>query len=123
MDFSEIGDSLVIALGHNLPRILAAIAILIIGWIIAVVVRGGVRRLLAMVRLNTQIAKTTEQKLDLESGVSAVAFWLVILITLIAVFNTLNLALASGPFEVLVKEIAAYLPRLLAGTLLALVVW
>ena len=123
MDFSEVGSSLVSALGENLPRILAAIAILVIGWIVAVVVRAGVRRLLAMVRLNTQVAKTTEQKLDLESGVSAGAFWLVILITLIAVFNALNLALASGPFEVLVKEIAAYLPRLLAGTLLALVVW
>ena len=38
-------------------------------------------------------------------------------------FNSLDLALASGPFEVLVKQIAAYLPRLVAGTLLALVAW
>ena len=38
-------------------------------------------------------------------------------------FNSLDLTLASGPFEVLVKEIAAYLPRLVAGTLLALVAW
>ena len=53
--------------------------ILIIGWIVAVVVRAGVRRLLAMARLNSRIAETTEQKLDLESGVSAGAFWLIIL--------------------------------------------
>ena len=123
MDFSAIGNSLSTALSEHLPRILGAIAILIIGWIVAVAVRAGVRRLLALARLNFRIALTTEQKLDLESGVSAGAFWLVILITLIGVFNSLDLTLASGPFEVLVKEIAAYLPRLVAGTLLALVAW
>ena len=123
MDFSGIGSSLGIAIGEHLPRILGAIVILIIGWIVAVAVRGGVRRLLGLARLNTRIAQTTEQKLDLESGLSAGAFWLIILITLIGVFNSLDLTLASGPFEVLVKEIAAYLPRVVAGTLLVLVAW
>ncbi len=123
MDFSSIGSSLGSALGAELPRILGAVAILIIGWIVAVFVRGGVRRLLALARLNIRIAQTTEQKLDLESGVATGAFWLIILVTLIGVFNSLELTLASGPFEVLVKQIAAFLPRLVAGVLLALVAW
>ena len=62
-------------------------------------------------QLNRRIADTTEQKLDLESGVATAAFWLIILITLIGVFNSLDLALASGPFEVLVKQIAVYVPH------------
>jgi hypothetical protein len=74
MDFSAIGSSLGAALGVHLPRILGAIVILVIGWIVAVVMRAGVRRLLAMARLNSRIAETTEQKLDLESGVSAGVF-------------------------------------------------
>ena len=123
MDFSAIGSSLEAALGTQLPRILGAIAILIIGWIVAVVVRAGVRRLLGMAQLNRRIAETTEQKLDLESGIAAGAFWLIILITLIGVFNSLDLALASGPFEVLVKQIAGYMPHLVAGTVLVLVAW
>ena len=123
MDFSSIGSSLGSALGAELPRILGAVAILIIGWIVAVFVRGGVRRLLALARLNIRIAQTTEQKLDLESGVATGAFWLIILVTLIGVFNSLELTLASGPFEVLVKQIAAFLPRLVAGVLLVLVAW
>jgi hypothetical protein len=48
MDLSTVGSSLETALGVQLPRILGALAILIIGWILAVVVRGGVRRLLGM---------------------------------------------------------------------------
>ena len=112
MDFSAIGSSLGTALGEEAPRILGAIVILVIGWIVAVFVRAGVRRLLGAARLNKRIAETTEQKLDLEMVVSAVAFWLIILIALIGMFNLLNLTLASGPFEVLV-----------AGVLLVLVAW
>ena len=123
MDFSAIGSSLGTALDSEAPRILGAIVILIIGWIVAVFVRAGVRRLLAVARLNKRIAEISEQKLDLETGLSAGAFWLIILITLIGMFNLLDLTLASGPFEVLVKQIAAYLPRLVAGILLVLVAW
>jgi hypothetical protein len=123
MDYTAIGGSLGAALGTQLPRILGAVAVLVIGWIVAVIVRAGVRRLLGMARLNGRIAETTEQKLDLESGVSTGAFWVVILITLIGVFNSLDLPLASGPFEVLVKQIAGYVPHLVAGTVLALLAW
>jgi hypothetical protein len=123
MDFSAIGSSLQAALTTQLPRILGAIVILVIGWIAAVILRAGVRRLLRMARLNGRIAETTELKLDVASGVAAGVFWLVILITLIGVFNSLDLALASGPFEVLVREIAAYIPHLVGGTVLVLVAW
>ena len=123
MDFSAIGSSLGNAMGAELPRILGAIVILIIGWIVAVTVRAGVRRLLGMARLNGRIAETTEHKVDVESGIAAGAFWLIILITVIGVFNSLNLVLASGPFEVLVKQIAGYIPHLVAGTFLLLVAW
>ena len=99
MDYSAIGGSFQGALGVELPRILGALLILIIGWILAVVVRGGVRRLLAAARLNRRIAETTEQKVDVESGISAAAFWLIILITLIGVFNTLDLILAAAGRE------------------------
>ncbi len=121
MDFSAIGGSLQAALGEHLLRILGAVILLIIGWIVAVIVRAGVRRGLGMARLNARVAETTEQKVDLESGVAAGVFWLIILITLIGVFNSLNLALASGPFEVLVNQIAGYVPHLVAGTVLVLV--
>ena len=123
MDLSSIGSSLEVALKTQLPRILGALAILIIGWIVAVVVRAGIRRVLGMAKLNQRIAENTEQKLDLESGIAAGAFWLIILVTLIGVFNSLDLVLASGPFEVMVKQIAAYLPHLVAGTVLLVVAW
>ena len=124
MDFSAIGASLQLALQAHLPRILGALGILIIGWIIAVMLRAGVRRLFAMARRNVKSAESAEQKFHLlESGAAVGAFWLIILITLIGIFNSLDLPLAAGPFQVLVTQIAAYLPHFVAGTVLAVVAW
>ncbi len=84
---------------------------------------AAIRRLLGVLHLNRRVAEISDQKLDLEAALSAGVFWLIILITLIGMFNSLDLALASGPFEVMVKQVAAYLPRLVAGVLLVLVAW
>lgn len=123
MDLSGIGNSLELALRTQLPRILGAIAILIIGWVVAILVRAAIRRVLGVAQLNRRIATTTEQKLDLESGIASAVFWLIIVVTLIGMFNSLDLALASGPFEVMVKEVAVYVPHLVAGTVLLLIAW
>ena len=124
MDFAAIGASLQTALQAHLPRILGALGILIIGWIVAVMLRAGVRRLFAIARRNVRVAESPEQKFHLlESGAAIGAFWLIILVTLIGIFNSLNLPLAAGPFQVLVTQIAAYLPHLVAGTVLAFVAW
>ena len=123
MDLSTLGTSLQATLGAHLPSVMGGIAILILGWLIAVAARAGIRRGLGAARLNERVARSTDQRVDLESGIAAGAFWLILLVTLIGVFNSLNLPLLSGPFESLVRQIVEYLPRLLAGTLLVVIVW
>jgi hypothetical protein len=97
MDLSTVSSSLQSALATHLPGILAALGILVLGWLAAVAIRIGVRRLLGLVRLNSRIGEQTKRKVDAESGVAKVAFWLIILVTLIGVFNTLDLPLLAGP--------------------------
>jgi hypothetical protein len=111
------------ALGTQLPSILAALGILIVGWLVAVAVRIVVRRLLGLLRLNARIGEQTARTIDVESAIATVAFWVILLLTLIGVFNSLDLPRVSGPLERLVEQVAAYLPRLVAGTLLALLAW
>ena len=122
MDFSSMGIRWEPRWARNCPhpwRIL----IIIVGWILAVFVRAGVRRLLCFGP--AEPADRRDHRAEDRSGIGDFAgvFWLIILVTLIGVFNSLDLTLASGPFEVLVKQIAAFLPRLVAGTLLVLVAW
>jgi hypothetical protein len=123
MDFTLFTTSLQNTLGAHLLNILGALGILIVGWIIAVAARAGSMRLLEMLRVNQRIRESTEQTLDVERGIAAGVFWVVLLVTLIGVFNALDLALISNPFQVLATQIFAYLPRLLAGTILVLLAW
>ena len=123
MDFSALTTSLQATLGSNLPHILGALGILVIGWLIAVIVRAGVLRLLGLLSVNQRITESTGQKLDVQRGIAIGAFWLIMLLTLLAMFNALGLELISNPFQVMVTQIFGYLPRLLAGTLLLLIAW
>jgi len=123
MDFSTLAGSLQATLGAQLPGILGALGILIIGWLVAVSARAGVRRLLALLKVNARIEESTGQKVGVEWGIAVGVFWVVILITLVAVFDSLHLDLISNPFAQLVARIIGYLPSLVAGTVLALVAW
>lgn len=118
MDFSTLFNSLQDQLGQHLPGILGALAILIGGWVIAVVVRAGLNRFLNMLGINKKVSQSTGQEVDVASGVSLGAFILIILMTLIGVFNSLNLQAVSEPVSAMVTQIFDFMPKLLGGVIL-----
>ena len=60
-------DSLMITLGEAVPSVLLALVILLVGWVLAVIIRAAVRRFLSALRLNERIRSEAGGKLDLES--------------------------------------------------------
>ena len=70
MDFSALVTPLQNALGSQLPRILGAIGILIIGWLVAVLARAGVLRLLELLSVNLRIRESTGQSLEVEEWIA-----------------------------------------------------
>jgi hypothetical protein len=123
MDFSVLATSLQTTLGGQLPSIFAALGIIILGWLVAVLLRGGTRRLLGMLKVDARIQDSTGQHVGVESAIAVGVFWIVILITVVAVFDSLHLDRISNPFAQLVTQIIGYAPRLVAGTILVLVAW
>ena len=91
MDFSTLFDSLQAAVGESLPKHLSALAILVIGWIVALVVRALVRKSLGYIKLNQRITLEAGGKMDIEGGIAKGAYYLVLLMAVIAFFNALNL--------------------------------
>ncbi len=122
-DLNAMWSTVQTALGGQIPHLLGALAILVLGWLVAVVVRAGARRGLGLLGLNKRFAQLTGEPVDLERGVAVALFWVVLLFTLAAVFNSLDLTLVSGPFAALLTQLFEYAPRLLAGLVLALVAW
>ncbi|MFP5462520.1 MAG: mechanosensitive ion channel [Gammaproteobacteria bacterium] len=111
------------ALGTHVPQILGAIALLAVGWLVAVLVRAGVRRALSVLGVNKRISESTGAQVDAEHPLAVGAFWLVLLGALIASLNTLDLPSLSNPFSQMLADILAYLPHLVAGLALTLVAW
>ena len=121
---SNFTDSLQNTLATHLPSILGAVLILVVGWLIAVIARAATRRALGALRVNARISESTEQpQVDVEKGIALAVFWIIILFTLVGVFNTLDLERASYPFDALLVQVFTYLPRIAAGILLLVVAW
>ncbi len=123
MNFQTFSDALQQALGAQILQVLGALAILVLGWLLAVVVRASVRRGLKLLRLNERIAQNTKTVLGAEEAAATGAFWLILLATLVATLNSLDLTLLSAPLAQMVQDVVGYIPHLAAGAVLALVAW
>ncbi|MDO5653555.1 MAG: mechanosensitive ion channel [Brachymonas sp.] len=124
MNLNTLSESLQASLGGNIPQLLGALAIFVVGWLVAVAVRAAARKGLSALRLNPRFGEMTGQPaVDIEGGIALILFWLVLLLTLSAVFNVLNLASVSGPFSVLTTRVLDYIPRLVVALLLAAAAW
>lgn len=122
-DWNTLWSSLQSSMGVHIPQVLGALAIFIIGWFAAAIVKAGARKGLSALRLNARFSGTTGKPVDIEGVIALSLFWLVMLLTLAAVFNALNLALVSGSFAALTTQLFEYAPRVLGALLLALLAW
>lgn len=123
MDFSAMMQSLQTTLGRELPAVFGALAILVIGWIVAALARAAVRRGLGYLKLNQRLSAATGQAIDLEGAASVAVFWVVLLVALIGVFNTLDLGLLSAPLYALTTQIFEFVPKVIAAGVIGLLAW
>lgn len=123
MDIGTTFEGILATLGDTVPSMLAAVGILIIGWLVAVALRAGTRRLLDMANLNERIAESTDSEVNAESLVASAVFWVAMFLVLIAFFNVLDLQIVSEPLRALVTKVFEFGPSLFAGAVLSLVAW
>lgn len=122
-EMTTLWNALQAGLGGHIPILLGALVLLVLGWLVAVIVRAGIRKGLKIINLNARFTQLTGQTLNLEKGVAVATFWIVMLIIVTAVLNSLDLAVVSAPFAALLTELFQYAPRILAGLILALIAW
>ena len=107
-----------------IPNIAAAIAILIIGYIIALIIKAGVIKLLTATRL---FGKAEEWKIPEKEGtvniIGKLTFYLIMLFVLLAFFNVLNLPIIAGPIGTLANTVMEYLPRVGGAAIILIIAW
>ena len=103
--------------------ILSAIAILIIGWIIALLIAGAVKKVLTKLGTNQKLSNATGHHSNIENIISRVVFWLILIIAVIGALNVLNLTSVSGPFSNMVQQFLLFIPQLLAAVAVGFIGW
>ena len=103
--------------------ILAAIVILIVGWIIALVVAAGVKKLLQKLGTNHKLSSATGHTSNIENLVSKLIFWFIIILAVVGALNVLNISGVSDPFSNMVGRTLAFVPNIIAAIVVAFIGW
>ncbi|MEM1366837.1 MAG: mechanosensitive ion channel [Cyanobacteria bacterium P01_H01_bin.15] len=111
-----------------LGKLGAAILILVVGWIVAAIVKGLVHGLLSRTQIDNRLASwvsdsSSEDAPKVEDVVANSAFWIVIILTVIGVLQTLELEAVSGPLDSFLDEIIGFLPNIIGAGFLLAVAW
>lgn len=126
--FDELLAQLMALVGEDMLNLLAGLGILIVGWIIARIIKAVVYRLMKRTNLNNRLAGAVAEgeeptKLNIESWVATGTFYLVMLFVLVAFFQTVNLPSVAAPFNAMLEQIALAAPQLLGAILILFVAW
>ena len=106
------------------PQIIGAILILLIGWLIAKLIKRIFVKLMKLAKLNWLTEKSGIEKFLKEGGVKITAvdligslvYWIIMLIVIMAVLNTLQLTSAKELFN----QIILYIPNIIVSILILL---
>jgi hypothetical protein len=116
------------SLGPTVLNLVGAIVILIVGWLIATVVAGVVKNLLKRTDLDNRLVRSvmgpgagTEPKV--ENIISSVVFWIIIITTVVAFLNALQLTTVAQPLNGFLNQIFAFLPKLGGAAVLVGIAW
>lgn len=117
-------------IGAFLPRLLGAVLILLVGWLIAAGVAAVTRGILNRTQIDNRIAAgvvghedSSSELPQVEKLISNLVFWGILLLTLVAVLDILELRVASQPLNTFLTQIGDFLPRLVGALIFAAVAW
>ena len=108
-------------LASFVPQLIAALLLLFIGWILAKLARSGVRRLLTAMKFDKITEKSgleafmqhAELELSLAGVIGNLVYWLIILVMIVTVANSLGLQMVADLFN----KVVLYIPNVIVAIL------
>jgi len=110
--------SLQATLATYLPTILGALAVLLIGWIIALVAASLARKGLAKLRANERLATQTRSGTDFQRLGGRIVFWIIFLVALVGSLGILRVDGVTGPLSGMINTLV---PAIVLGVVAWLV--
>ncbi len=103
------------------PQLLAALVLLFLGWLLANVVRTGVMKLLDILRFDSLAEKTGIEaflkqghlEVSLSRLLAKLVYWIIILVVIVTVANSLGLHMVAELFN----KVVLYIPNIIVSIL------
>lgn len=126
--FEETIRDIITQIGSYLPTLLGALAILFIGWLVALLIAAIVRGVLRRTTLDNRLAswfvgEEAGKAIPVEKWTAKGVYYLVMLFVLVAFFQILGLSLVTEPINRFLTQVLEFAPRLLGAALLLLIAW
>lgn len=114
--------------GGYLPQLVVALVILSLGLLAAAVVSVLIGLALRRVSLDRRLGRwaygaEADQEVSVERWVSRIAFFLVLLLVMVAFFEKVGLTLVTEPLRDILRELSRYAPRILGALVLFVLAW
>ena len=128
MQLQPLIDQLTQVMGSQIPHIVGAMGLLVLGWIVAQIIASTTRTLIRQSTLDRRLADAlypgdATKAVAIQKWVGRGVFYLLMILVLIAVLETLQLSQVNEPLNRLLTEIFEFLPRLASGLILFGVAW
>jgi hypothetical protein len=108
------------------PQIIGALLILLVAWLIATIVRMLITRVLRMSKFDERVsdqAAVEGEKVSISDSLANGIFWLVFLLFLPAVLNTLGMQGLVEPVQGVVDQFLGAIPNIFAAAIIFVVGW
>lgn len=121
----EYVDQLLLWFSEQLPGVVQALLILIIGWLVALILSAVVRGIMNRFEIDDRLSRqlSDEPSFNLANLVSRGIFWFVFLLAIISVLDVLQLNSIAAPLQGLLDQLMSFIPNLLGGGILILIAW
>lgn len=124
----SIVDQIARSVGMYLPNVLAALAVLVFGWIIvrtvALLLRGALRRTRIDDRFGRWMAGGDEAaKVDWADTIARTIYYILMLVVLVSCFQVLGLSLVTQPISQLLGKLVDIGTQVLGAAILLLIGW
>ncbi len=114
--FSHFFEPLFASFGGSMPNILGALAIFVVGWFAAGIIRRVLYRVLNRVGLDRRINKTsTKTAFKAERTISKLAYYLVLTFVCIITLSKLGVSNVFEPLNAMLTAFFGFIPKIIAA--------
>jgi hypothetical protein len=121
-------DQMYELVGGYVPKLVGAVVLLVVGWLVALGVSAIVRRALRRTTLDNRVAawvvgEGRGEALEVEQWIGRGVFYLIMVFVLAAFFQALGLTVVTQPLNQLLVKVFEYIPRIGGAAVIAVVAW